>query len=1130
MEQALNQFTGGMQLDTHPMVQGNNTLTNCMNGTLITMNGNEVVLQNDMGNRKVDNAYLPSGYEPVGIKEYGGIIYVASYNPITNRSQIGSFPSPEIKINNNDDEDLKFVLKDKLIDEFSTKTETEITFLESDTVVKQLNTSTSLHVGDKFTVYGDLGDSEISKISNYNNTTGNKITTPKNKQFTLSLGILNSQNEFNDITSSLERWDEDSKIIDESGKSDLYKFNDGYFIPKIKNLDNNTLADNNLLAERSKIAANTYAYKLVGPLVLKIKLNHIEQADYNIRAYRFNDGNEKIKLIVTSNITYNCPDGISSTSSGNEIYSTFEEGLISIDVFDFYKYNDSVEELINGNPIYIPSQNSTSKSSAKKAPSITTPIVAQITNPTVSYDYLSRATKDFWTQMFPTGSNFRKVTYNPITNLYTAEIKKEYELSQTSGNFNYYFCIRGINDQINDKYLYLRNLSKRGSINLDLIGTNHAELIGWTFYTKDNNTIINSHIQIYKEADDIKFKNLTAVFKSDENDEINEVLSDELSDEISYKINFSSGAKYKPRHVYQLVKLYYDVYEGNSENQIYKETKEITVPDNLFFITTTLFNKDSTSNIISDYIHINTEDKENFQKKLNINVKSTGKISYGSETITNKGSLQSKTQVIDYYEYHSVPFTITPEITIDNENLYPELVCDQLKEIYSHKENYNIENYLSNTDQVEIVSNVLIFYQKFHTTNVKCPKIKNLFVDVKDVLYDIFSYTKEKKLWCTMAPDYTSLSGNSDIHYVMGAFCNTTDTFTKSFAGGSKDYNEKWIDFIDHKAAYDKIEATYRALSYDRKDGEIEFESSETKESTKNDTRDLKNNLTKFFDEKITDVKCQFTWGFGIVDEFKYINSYHPSDSFSNKQNTILFVKLYDKDSQTSYRWVPFGLTLLSRKAVDNKSEFDNTIYDMMFAKNYVYAAYSDIDIEGDVYYPNIIDSINNYVKEYDFTHHFVINLNKDKINNITQNILKFNITVSEYISSKERYFVTKNNFKSEITSTEANDIDYAYKNSNGELITKDRFGEQLDPKFFYHTITPDKLIKVTKFNRTQLIPANIDQVDSTITINNKTIRLFKFAECSDNSCQYTYDNNFKTKTSSIGRTILHYADSIKVQ
>jgi len=47
-----------------------------------------------MGNGKVHKAFLPAGYVPIGMKEYGGIIYVASYNPINNLSQVGCFPSP----------------------------------------------------------------------------------------------------------------------------------------------------------------------------------------------------------------------------------------------------------------------------------------------------------------------------------------------------------------------------------------------------------------------------------------------------------------------------------------------------------------------------------------------------------------------------------------------------------------------------------------------------------------------------------------------------------------------------------------------------------------------------------------------------------------------------------------------------------------------------------------------------------------------------------------------------------------------------------------------------------------------------------------------------------------------------
>lgn len=82
-------------MDLNPVVTPNDVLTNALNATLITMNGNEFALQNDLGNGRVETAKLETGFVPVGVKEYGGIIYVASYNPITGLSQLGSFPSPE---------------------------------------------------------------------------------------------------------------------------------------------------------------------------------------------------------------------------------------------------------------------------------------------------------------------------------------------------------------------------------------------------------------------------------------------------------------------------------------------------------------------------------------------------------------------------------------------------------------------------------------------------------------------------------------------------------------------------------------------------------------------------------------------------------------------------------------------------------------------------------------------------------------------------------------------------------------------------------------------------------------------------------------------------------------------------
>lgn len=97
-QQEANQFDKGMSLDTNAIAMDNHTLSGALNATMITMNGNELVLQNDMGNAKVESAYLPTGFVPVGMQEFGGIVYVASYNPFTKESQIGSFPSPERNI------------------------------------------------------------------------------------------------------------------------------------------------------------------------------------------------------------------------------------------------------------------------------------------------------------------------------------------------------------------------------------------------------------------------------------------------------------------------------------------------------------------------------------------------------------------------------------------------------------------------------------------------------------------------------------------------------------------------------------------------------------------------------------------------------------------------------------------------------------------------------------------------------------------------------------------------------------------------------------------------------------------------------------------------------------------------
>ena len=102
IRKATNKFTKGLVMDFSPENTRNEVLTHALNATFLTFNGNELSLQNDMGNGRVETAFLPEGYMPVGTCEYGGIIYIVSYNPLEDKSQIGCFPSPERNISSDE--------------------------------------------------------------------------------------------------------------------------------------------------------------------------------------------------------------------------------------------------------------------------------------------------------------------------------------------------------------------------------------------------------------------------------------------------------------------------------------------------------------------------------------------------------------------------------------------------------------------------------------------------------------------------------------------------------------------------------------------------------------------------------------------------------------------------------------------------------------------------------------------------------------------------------------------------------------------------------------------------------------------------------------------------------------------
>ena len=88
-------FSDGLIMDLNPINTPKSVLTDCLNGTYITYNGNEFVLQNDMGNYELKNCKLPTNFIPVGVKGYGDVLYIVSYNPLTEEVEIGSYPAPQ---------------------------------------------------------------------------------------------------------------------------------------------------------------------------------------------------------------------------------------------------------------------------------------------------------------------------------------------------------------------------------------------------------------------------------------------------------------------------------------------------------------------------------------------------------------------------------------------------------------------------------------------------------------------------------------------------------------------------------------------------------------------------------------------------------------------------------------------------------------------------------------------------------------------------------------------------------------------------------------------------------------------------------------------------------------------------
>lgn len=313
-QRTTNTFQGGMVQDSNPLNAEQTNLRDCLNGTLISNDGDEMILQNDMGNARVFQIRLDSGYVPVGMCVHGGVTYIASYNPITNKGQIGSFPSPQESYFSQswgEDADMGTLC--------GTLGNGRLEFVQ-----QLFPTDTIIRPGDRFDIF--VSDSKYfdkKLISNTDNISGNLPASPKNKAVTLSICIADSSGNLHDITPTLKRFKINSNeeiIFDDDS---LIKRNTGTIFQKYPDAN---LGENGSIVDQYDVdPKNIYNHKISGNLFLVYRLNTIDSVDISA---------EFLKGPVIGKSQYLDLQHDESGASGD-----IEEGKLDV-VFDVtYRYN-----------------------------------------------------------------------------------------------------------------------------------------------------------------------------------------------------------------------------------------------------------------------------------------------------------------------------------------------------------------------------------------------------------------------------------------------------------------------------------------------------------------------------------------------------------------------------------------------------------------------------------------------------------------------------------------------------------------------------------------------------------------------------------------------------------------------
>ena len=269
---AKNTFNDGLVMDFTPDNTPATTMTSALNATLVTFNGNEMSLQNDMGNGRVETAYLPEGYVPVGTCEFGDIIYIVSYNPIINKSQIGCFPSPERNISSEEIGNLDILISSSDFQKLENGIPTGELLASS---CKKILYNRSLNPGDKYIIY--------NKVSGNVEDSGNTITDVGNtshifgefpKLLKVHVVAIEDTGKINFLDSSVKWYD---------------KYQKDYFIQSLK--EDKATGNPDLDSYRSLVSSaySIFQSKVSGKLALLIELEKINSFSCTYDIYPDNE-------------------------------------------------------------------------------------------------------------------------------------------------------------------------------------------------------------------------------------------------------------------------------------------------------------------------------------------------------------------------------------------------------------------------------------------------------------------------------------------------------------------------------------------------------------------------------------------------------------------------------------------------------------------------------------------------------------------------------------------------------------------------------------------------------------------------------------------------------------------------